>query len=58
MTRDCAAGKAWRQVLWTRGANSELEWKVVTQLASNLGLVLEPYEARTSQDLDQGIGRG
>jgi ABC-type uncharacterized transport system substrate-binding protein len=42
-------------VLWTRGANSELEWKVVTQLASNLGLVLEPYEARTSQDLDQAL---
>ena len=43
-------------VLWTSGAtNSELEWKVVTQLASTLGLALEPYEARTLQDLDQAL---
>jgi putative ABC transport system substrate-binding protein len=41
-------------VLWTQGAtNSALEWKVVTQLASALGLALEPYDARTLQDLDQ-----
>jgi putative ABC transport system substrate-binding protein len=40
-------------VLWTGAANSGLEWKVVTQLASALGLALEPYEARTVQDLDQ-----
>jgi putative tryptophan/tyrosine transport system substrate-binding protein len=40
--------------LWTKGAtNSELELKVVTQLASALGLALERYEAHTLQDLDQ-----
>jgi putative ABC transport system substrate-binding protein len=43
-------------VLWTRGnRNSELEWKVVTQLASGFGIALEPYEVRTSQDLDQAL---
>jgi ABC-type uncharacterized transport system substrate-binding protein len=42
-------------VLWTRGASSELEWKVVTQLASGLGIALEPYEARTSQDLEHAL---
>jgi putative tryptophan/tyrosine transport system substrate-binding protein len=43
-------------VLRTRGAtNSGLEWKVVTQLASSLGLALEPYEARNLRDLDQAL---
>ena len=43
-------------VLWTQGAiNSALEWKVVTQLASSLGLALEPYEARNLRDLDQAL---
>jgi ABC-type uncharacterized transport system substrate-binding protein len=40
-------------VLWTGATNSGLEWKVVTQLASVLGLALEPYEAHTVQDLDR-----
>ena len=30
-----------------------IEWKVVSQLASAVGIALEPYEARTLQDLDQ-----
>jgi putative ABC transport system substrate-binding protein len=43
-------------VLWTTGAtNPGLEFKVVTQLASALGLALEPYEARTLQDLHQAL---
>jgi putative ABC transport system substrate-binding protein len=42
-------------VLWTGATNSGLEWKVVTQLASARGLALEPYEARTLQDLDQAL---
>ena len=43
-------------VLWTSGAtHSGLEWKVVSQLASTLGLALEPYEARNLQDLDQAL---
>jgi putative ABC transport system substrate-binding protein len=43
-------------VLWAAGTtNSGLEWKVVTQLASSLGIALQPYEARTLQDLDQAL---
>jgi putative tryptophan/tyrosine transport system substrate-binding protein len=43
-------------VLWTRGAtNSGLEWKVVSQLASALGLALKPYEASTLQELEQTL---
>jgi putative tryptophan/tyrosine transport system substrate-binding protein len=43
-------------VLRTIGAtNSGLEWKVVGQLASGLGLALESHESRTLQDLDQAL---
>ena len=42
-------------VLWTGASNSALEWKVVTQSASPLGLALEPYEARTLQDLESAL---
>ena len=35
--------------------NSELERKVVTQLASALVLALEPYEAGNLQELDQAL---
>jgi len=43
-------------VLWNPGAsNAGLELKVVKELASAVGLIIAPYEARTLQDLDNAL---